>query len=166
MHIENYKSLEKVDGRLRPLTVLIGSNNSGKSNVLDCLAFVGDFLRNGAPAVESRGGVANIIWHGDTKRTLGLTLRGKWRGDGQKTWVHYTYSIKLSGGPIRWRITGESLVVDRDGKTTALNSTNPDDTASVYTEKRVDGPKSSQGSYLSVRPFVAKSGLFSSLLVE
>ncbi len=135
IHIENYKSLEKVDVRLGPLTVLIGPNNSGKSNVLDCLAFLGDLLRSGAPAVESRGGFANIIWHGDTKRTLSLTLRGKRRADGEKTSIPYTYSIKLSGGPLRWSITDETFNIDRGGETVALILSNNDNTARLQTEK-------------------------------
>ena len=37
IHIENFRSLRKVDLPLKPLTVLAGPNASGKSNVLSAL---------------------------------------------------------------------------------------------------------------------------------
>jgi predicted ATPase len=134
IHIQNYKSVEDAWATLGPLTVLIGPNNSGKSNVLDCLAFLGDLFRHGSSAVESRGGFPNLIWRGDTKRTLGVAVYGKWRGDGAKTWMHYTYEVELSGGPLSWRITRENFDVEQDGKGITLIGTNPDSTARYHTE--------------------------------
>jgi AAA15 family ATPase/GTPase len=41
VRLKNYKSIAECDVRLGPLTVLIGTNDSGKSNFLDALAFLG-----------------------------------------------------------------------------------------------------------------------------
>ena len=37
VHVEGYKTLERLDVRLRPLTVIFGPNAAGKSNFLDAL---------------------------------------------------------------------------------------------------------------------------------
>lgn len=55
LKIKNYKSLENVDIPLRSLTVFVGPNNAGKSNILDCLLFLRELLEQGPPAVHSRG---------------------------------------------------------------------------------------------------------------
>ncbi|RLE48601.1 MAG: ATP-binding protein [Candidatus Methanomethylicota archaeon] len=41
--INNFKSIENVTLRLRPLTILLGPPASGKSNILDAMAFIGYF---------------------------------------------------------------------------------------------------------------------------
>ncbi len=40
LHIENYRSIEDETFDLRPLSILIGKNNVGKSNVVNALAFL------------------------------------------------------------------------------------------------------------------------------
>ena len=59
--IENYKSIEKCDVALRPLTALVGRNGSGKSNFLDALRFVVDALQTSLDhAIKSRGGIDTV----------------------------------------------------------------------------------------------------------
>lgn len=40
IHIENFKSLKNVTPELQPVNLLIGSNNSGKTNLLKALEFL------------------------------------------------------------------------------------------------------------------------------
>lgn len=61
VRIRNYKSIGVCDLSLRPLTVVVGRNGSGKSNFLDALQFVADSLRTSLDhAIQSRGGLVDV----------------------------------------------------------------------------------------------------------
>jgi predicted ATPase len=63
VHIRNYKSIEQAVVRLGDLTVLVGTNASGKSNFVDALAFVRECLADSVEAaLERRGGYATVCW--------------------------------------------------------------------------------------------------------
>ncbi len=75
--IENYKSIKSLpDFEMKPVNILIGANNSGKSNFLDAFAFLRDTLTiektNGhegrsfegwRAAIERRGGIDSISFN-------------------------------------------------------------------------------------------------------
>lgn len=50
IEIENFRGVRKMAVDLREFQVLVGANGSGKSSLLDALAFVGDFMRDGLDA--------------------------------------------------------------------------------------------------------------------
>ena len=55
----NFRSVEFAELELGDLTVLVGPNASGKSNLVDILRFLSDAARDGlAKAIERRGGIA------------------------------------------------------------------------------------------------------------
>jgi predicted ATPase len=59
--VENYKSIEKCSVEARQLTILVGRNGAGKSNLLDALRFVADSLRDGMEnAIKARGGLNEV----------------------------------------------------------------------------------------------------------
>lgn len=59
--IQSYKSIERCQVSLRPLTVLVGRNGSGKSNFLDAVHFVTDALLISLDhALKSRGGIGDV----------------------------------------------------------------------------------------------------------
>lgn len=69
IHIEAYRSLYDVELSPGPLTVLVGPNNSGKSNLVEALDFLGDVHRHGVEvAVTRKGGFENIA-HRRMRRT-------------------------------------------------------------------------------------------------
>ncbi len=55
--LENWKSFEKATLNIDPLTVLIGTNASGKSNALDALAFIKRIASGISPTAALRGDV-------------------------------------------------------------------------------------------------------------
>jgi predicted ATPase len=67
----NYKSLGDVSVTLRPLTVIVGRNGSGKSNFLDSLHFVAEALSTTlGQAISARGGAKALThrWRGPRSR--------------------------------------------------------------------------------------------------
>lgn len=59
--LTNFKSIERCDLDLGPLTLLVGRNGAGKSNILDSLRFTADALRNTLEyAIRDRGGIDSI----------------------------------------------------------------------------------------------------------
>ena len=57
----NFKSIKELDLELGPLTVLVGPNASGKSNVLDILRFIQEALRGSLDsAIASRHGIGSV----------------------------------------------------------------------------------------------------------
>ena len=62
VHIKNYRSLRNVEFPFKPLTVLVGPNASGKSNVLAALyLFKEMMIREELPTVET---LQNSLWAG------------------------------------------------------------------------------------------------------
>ncbi len=61
IHIKNYRSLENIDIELGRLTVLVGRNGAGKSNLVDAVKFVQEALQVGLEAaVANRNGLASL----------------------------------------------------------------------------------------------------------
>ena len=69
---KNFRSIEFAELELNPLTVLVGPNASGKSNLMDILGFLGDAARLGLEtATTRRGGIDSIGRKSPTGRVLG-----------------------------------------------------------------------------------------------
>ena len=62
VRIRHYKSLSDIEFEdMQPLTVLVGCNGVGKSNIIDALRFLRDAVTGGLDhAVSKRGGIALI----------------------------------------------------------------------------------------------------------
>jgi predicted ATPase len=62
IEITNYKSILHEKVALRPLTVIVGTNGSGKSNLIEAIDFLASIARRGvAGAVHAMGGYSNLI---------------------------------------------------------------------------------------------------------
>jgi predicted ATPase len=61
--IRGYRSLYDLEFTPRPLSVLVGPNNAGKSNVIEAISFLSDvYRRDLKTAVDDRGGFDEIRW--------------------------------------------------------------------------------------------------------
>ena len=69
---KNFRSIEYAELELDPLTVLVGPNASGKSNLLDMLGLLADAVRDGLEtAITRRGGIDSIGRRSPTGRVFG-----------------------------------------------------------------------------------------------
>ena len=61
VHISNFRSIRRLTVDLQPVTLLVGHNGAGKSNIIDALVFVSDAVTRGlSAAVGERGGLQTI----------------------------------------------------------------------------------------------------------
>ncbi|MBI4235756.1 MAG: AAA family ATPase [Chloroflexi bacterium] len=94
LHVQNYKSLRDTEVPLQPLTVLVGPNASGKSNILDCLAFLSQLTRDRLEnAFGARGGYGDVVWGGDFSRAISVEFGGTLRAEGSKEPEPVTYGV-------------------------------------------------------------------------
>lgn len=61
IHIRNFKSIRDVTVDLNPVTVLVGCSGTGKSNFVNSLAFIRDYLLDGGQNVERRYGALSAL---------------------------------------------------------------------------------------------------------
>lgn len=114
LEVQNYRSLADIELEFSPLTVLVGRNGSGKSNIIDVLRFVADALTLGLDnAIGKRDGIRALRRWSPKGRPYDVVIRLKieaaeWRA---------TFALELgsqSGG--EYFIKREACVVE--GETT------------------------------------------------
>lgn len=104
--LRQYKSIEQFEIELSPITILVGRNGVGKSNIIDSLRFVADALRSTLEyAIRERGGIDQV-----RRKSLG----------GRPTHPAVALKVKLRNGAIAtysFRIAavqGRAFRVDRE----------------------------------------------------
>jgi len=121
IRIRNYRSLKDTAVPLRAFNVFIGPNNSGKSNIFDCLRFLSGLVRQrqGEP-VHERGGYSSIVWNGDLSRSIGIEISGHepsrplesmYGLEPPQNRYRFQYVLQLAGGPAHFQIVRERFVV-------------------------------------------------------
>lgn len=108
---ENFKSYQEAEFPLAPLTLLIGTNASGKSNALEGIRFLGTLvqgpqLESGLQAVQEeelpiRGAHKSLGYHGASEFTLGCSLSTS------QQWRHLDVTLRSEEGELT--ISGERI---------------------------------------------------------
>lgn len=94
LHIENYKCLRDVTVDLGDFTVLIGSNDSGKTSFLEVIQRLGDITRK--PFGDVFGPerpLDRLMWNREADRTI------VWEASGKAADADFTYHVELTTGP-------------------------------------------------------------------
>lgn len=113
---KNFRSIEYAELELDPLTVLVGPNASGKSNLLDVLRFVRDAVDGDLEsAITERGGIDSVGRRSPRGRAHGpeiglhfedcaatihyaFTIANKGDGDYEVTREYISWTVKSFGG--------------------------------------------------------------------
>lgn len=112
LHVENFRSLRDVTIPLGPLTVLVGPNGVGKSNVLKVFDFLADIIRTDLqPALDTRGGFDEVAFWGGAKPPTSMRIQLK------ATWT--SNSTLNAPDAYNLRIRRRSLPSNRDGRKAA-----------------------------------------------
>jgi predicted ATPase len=92
--VKNYLSLQDVDVTFTPRNnILVGPNMAGKSNLIDCIKFLGQMVQFGlSKAFLDRNGFPEVVWKGSDEHRITLQLNA--RGGEQKA---YDYTIVIVG---------------------------------------------------------------------
>ncbi len=94
----NFRSLANVEIELDPLTVFVGPNASGKSNILDALRFIRDALTTRLQqAIDGRGGMSAIRRWSPKGRPYDVTLEVSIEGENWKASFEFTLGSELRG---------------------------------------------------------------------
>ena len=117
LHLVNWKSFEDSTVYIDPLTFLIGTNASGKSNVLDAFLFLhllmkGQTLEDAAAAI--RGGEDWIIRKGQTWFELAVTI--------EKNELEYEYVIHVQKDDVGLSFSENDIYVSSKGIKKKSNS--------------------------------------------
>jgi predicted ATPase len=115
--LENWKSFRYAELPIDPLTVLIGTNASGKSNAIEALEFLNrisyggdiqDALLGNADFSPIRGGADGVALKNQSDFTLSILTQG------EDEYTDYLYSITISTKP-EVRLLAESLTKIKQG---------------------------------------------------
>lgn len=138
LRVRNFRSIRDAQLDLGPLTVLVGPNASGKSNLMDALEFLVDALsQNLAYSIQARGGFRAITpWLPPGQNTPDVELElNLWVGEFN---AHYHF-IVTEYGEDGFRVKRESLKVQQaNGSSSGLEFTV--DSGKLTEFARLDAP--------------------------
>jgi predicted ATPase len=109
---KNYKSLFQLSLPLKDFNVLIGRNNVGKSNILDCLSFLSELvIRPITQALSARGGYDHVVYGGNEEEKVHIEVIIRTGNE------RFGYMILFDKNKIvqerAWDVSSNSTLLDR-----------------------------------------------------
>ena len=102
----NFRSIEYAELELGPLTVLVGPNASGKSNLLDVLGFLSDAARDGLEmALNKRGGIDSISRRSPSGKVLASEIGFQVKVEGRTLFPGIDFSAKIESGTLEYSVS-------------------------------------------------------------
>ncbi len=130
LRIRNFLSFKEAEIELKPRTVLVGPNMSGKTNLIACLRFLTSLTvgsdasgRSGLQqALFNLGGVRELTWKGSNDPTFEIGIIADALSPGEGRLKTYEYEISIAGSFEHQQvvIARESLIVQSDGERRTL----------------------------------------------
>ena len=104
--ISNYRSIRRLFMPIQPLSVFVGENGVGKSNLYKSLSLLRDAATGRITrTIADEGGLNSVFWSGKRKRGEDVRLRLAARLD------HVRYAIELGyPGPLEAAFSGEPMI--------------------------------------------------------
>lgn len=139
LHVKNFLSLREIDLELTPRNVLVGPNMSGKSNLIECLAFLTQVATSGLnKALLDRNGFAEVVWKGSpSEQRIGISLFYE-QDTPQEPPTNYEYEISILGSQAGYvSIEKEIITAEKEGRRFTLAQL-ADGRGSI---KHLDGPQ-------------------------
>ncbi|ODS36436.1 hypothetical protein BEH94_01335 [Candidatus Altiarchaeales archaeon WOR_SM1_SCG] len=117
LKVKNFKSLENFEVEFGKFNVLVGRNNSGKSNVIDCLKFLSELVENRdlSNTISKRGIQYKDMVHGrDYKNEISIEVCVELEGE------EFTYKLSFSGVNEDIRISDDELIIRKGNNERAI----------------------------------------------
>ena len=119
--IRGYKSIEFCDVELRPLTVLVGRNASGKSNFVDALSFLTVAMETSVvEAARLHGGADSLLFKGGKSSRIQIEIETEFPSQGKTCRADYSISLSVDKKLGSIRVDGEVLRI-RDSETDKIS---------------------------------------------
>ncbi len=112
LRVKNYRSLADVDVTLEPLTVLVGHNGSGKSNLIDVLRFAQDAMRGLDAAIVNRHGMSALRRWSEKGRPYDIEINLEIRTDEITGQYGFTLGSERRG---QYRVKRELCMLSQRG---------------------------------------------------
>lgn len=105
------------------MTILIGRNESGKSNILDVLKVLASLVKSSMRAAEDpileRGGYRYVVWNGEVKQPITIDIEGQLLSGNR-----FGYTVGIGLMEDNWVITQETFTVSPEGTVELRRSPN------------------------------------------
>jgi hypothetical protein len=113
LRVKNFKSLENFEVEFEKFNVLVGRNNSGKSNVIDVLSFLGEGFKDPIEKIFiRRGGYKEVVFGGNEENDIEIEAEFE-VSDKQEKFL-FEYYIKISGKYDAGKVIEESIKITRN----------------------------------------------------